>query len=264
MMKASKLILLIPLFFLMACSAAYDQVKEMDIKNPNTFQQHLLNNYKINASFEAEKMHDWNSAKLYSEKALRALDGENIYPEEITYWKLPTKIAQDISSSYYNLLSIYDEAIIKNPKSLAKAISSLDCWAEQEEEKWQTWDIDKCKNDFHTAMHDIYNFLTEEDEKKEVTKVNEKEAEEEVRKGFHCLSDWNGSHSAVVKFTKEQLRDPKSFEHDKTLVWPVSSDGTHQLVMQYRAKNGFGGMTAGVVKAFYSNSDCKATIKSID
>ena len=115
----------------MACSAAYDQVKEMDIKNPNTFQQHLLNNYKINASFEAEKMHDWNSAKLYSEKALKALSGENIYPEEITYWKLPTKIAKDISSSYNNLLSIYDEAIIKNPKSLAKAISSLDCWAEQ-------------------------------------------------------------------------------------------------------------------------------------
>ncbi|MDC1053776.1 OmpA family protein [Alphaproteobacteria bacterium] len=179
-MKALKLILLIPLFFLMACSAAYDQVKEMDIKNPNTFQKHLLNNYKINASFEAEKMHDWNSAKLYSEKALRALDGENIYPEEITYWKLPTKIAKDISSSYDNLLSIYDEAIIKDPKNLAKAISSLDCWAEQEEEKWQTWDIDKCKNDFHTAMHGIYNFLTEEDEKKEFTKVIEKEEEDDT------------------------------------------------------------------------------------
>ena len=176
-MKALKLILLIPLFFLMACSAAYDQVKEMDIKNPNTFQQHLLNNYKINASFEAEKMHDWNSAKLYSEKALRVFSGENIYPEEITYWKLPTEIAKDISSSYNNLLSIYDEAIIKNPKSLAKAISSLDCWAEQEEEKWQTWDIDKCKNDFHAAMHDIYNLLAEEDEREEVAKVTEQEVE---------------------------------------------------------------------------------------
>ena len=178
-MKALKLILLIPLFFLMACSAAYDQVKELDIKNPNTFQEHLLNNYKINASFEAEKMHDWNSAKLYSEKALKALSGENIYPEEIIYWKLPTEVAKDISSSYNNLLSIYDEAIIKNPKRLAKAISSLDCWAEQEEEKWQTWDIDKCKNDFHTAMHDIYNLLTEEDEKEEATKVIEQEAEED-------------------------------------------------------------------------------------
>lgn len=176
-MKASKLILLTPLFFLMACSAAYEQVKEMDVKNPKTFQQHLLYNYKNNASFEAEKMHDWNSAKLYSEKALRAFDGENIYPEKINYWKLSTEIAKDIQTGYNNLLSIYDEAIIKNPKNLAKAISSLDCWAEQEEEKWQTWDIDKCKNDFHAAMHDIYNLLAEEDEKEEVAKVTEQEVE---------------------------------------------------------------------------------------
>ena len=177
LMKASKLILLTPLFFLMACSAAYEQVKEIDVKNPKTFQQHLLYNYKNNASFEAEKMHDWNSAKLYSEKALRAFDGENIYPEKINYWKLSTEIAKDIQTGYNNLLSIYDEAIIKNPKNLAKAISSLDCWAEQEEEKWQTWDIDKCKNDFHAAMHDIYNLLAEEDEKEEVAKVTEQEVE---------------------------------------------------------------------------------------
>jgi len=178
-MKASKLILLLPLFFLMACSAAYEQVKEIDIKNPKNFQEHLLYNYKINASFEAEEMHDWNSAKLYSEKALRALSGENIYPEKITYWKLPIEIVKDIRSGYNNLLSIYDEAIIKDPKNLAKAISSLDCWAEQEEEKWQTWDIDKCKNDFHTAMHDIYNLLTEEDEQEEVAEVIEQEGEDD-------------------------------------------------------------------------------------
>ena len=178
-MKASKLILLISLFFLMACSAAYDQVKEIDIKNPKNFQEHLLYNYKINASFEAEEMHDWNSAKLYSEKALRALNGENIYPEKITSWKLPAETAKNIRSGYKNLLSIYDEVIIKDPKNLAKAISSLDCWAEQEEEKWQTWDIDKCKNDFHTAMHDIYSLLTEEDEQEEVAEVIEQEGEED-------------------------------------------------------------------------------------
>jgi len=87
---------------------------------------------------------------------------------------------------------------------------------------------------------------------------------EEKRKGFHCLSAWNGSHRGVVKFTKKQLRDPKSFEHDKTLVWPVDVNGNHQLVMQYRAKNGFGGMTSGVVKAEFSNDTCSAIVKSID
>ena len=175
-MKLSKLFLIFTMLFLMACSAAYEQVKEIDIKNPKTLQQHLLYNYKENASFEAEKMHDWNSAKLYSEKALRALDGEKIYPEKITYWKLSSEKAQDIKSGYNNLLSIYDEAFIKDPKNLAKAISSLDCWAEQEEEKWQTWDIEKCKNDFHTSMHDIYKFLTDLNKKAEVKENNKEES----------------------------------------------------------------------------------------
>jgi OmpA-OmpF porin, OOP family len=182
-MSLSKLTLLIPIFFLLACSAAYEQVKEIDINNPQTFQQHLLHNYKENASFEAEKMHDWNSAKLYSEKALQALNGKNIYPENITYWKIPSDKVKDIRSGYNNLLSIYDEAIFKDPKNLAKSISSLDCWAEQEEEKWQTWDIDKCKNDFHKAMHNIYKFLTHESEEEvqsEFQKKQKKKSESNV------------------------------------------------------------------------------------
>jgi len=177
-MNLSKLLLFLPIFFLMACSAAYEQVKEIDTARPKTFQQHLLYNYQQNASFEAEEMHDWNSAKLYSEKALRALGGENIYPEEINYWKIPSNKAKDIKSGYNNLLSIYDKALIKDPKNLAKAISSLDCWAEQEEEKWQTWDIDKCKNDFHAAMHGIYNIISDESEKKTGKEIKQSEKSE--------------------------------------------------------------------------------------
>ena len=154
-----KLSLLSSLLFLMACSAAYEKVKKIDSDNPKTFHQYLVNNYQQNASFEAEEMHDWNSAKLYSEKALRALDGENIYPEKITYWKISIDKLNEIKIGYDNLISIYEEAIINDPENLAKAISSLDCWAEQEEEKWQNWDIEKCKNNFLTAMHKMYNNL---------------------------------------------------------------------------------------------------------
>ncbi len=66
----------------MGCSAAYEKVKKIDAGNPQTFHQYLLYNYQQKASFEAEEMHDWNSAKLYSEKALKAKDGEKIYPEK--------------------------------------------------------------------------------------------------------------------------------------------------------------------------------------
>lgn len=166
-MKLLKLSFFIPLFFLMACSAAYEKIKEIDTSNPKTFQQHLLNNYQQNASFEAEEMHDWDSAKLYSEKALRALDGENIYPEKISYWKIPLNRVEDIKSGYNNLLSIYEEALLIDPKNLAKAISSLDCWSEQEEEKWQTWDIETCKNNFLSAMHGIYENISSQTISKE-------------------------------------------------------------------------------------------------
>ena len=166
-----KLFLFFPIFFLISCSAAYEKVKKIDADNPKTFQQYLLYNYQQNASFEAEEMHDWNSAKLYSEKALRANDGANIYPEKISYWKIPKNRLENITKGYENLISIYEKALIKDPKNLAKAISSLDCWAEQEEEKWQSWDIERCKNNFLRSMHNIYNNLLEEDTEIEQTKV---------------------------------------------------------------------------------------------
>lgn len=157
----------------MSCSASYELVKEIDTSDPQTFHEHLLYNYKQNASFEADQMHDWNSAKLYSEKAIRASEGGDIYPEKINYWKITPKKAKDIRLGYNNLLSIYDDALNKDHINLAKAISSLDCWAEQEEEKWQTWDIDRCKNDFHTAMHAIYNTISNESDKKVDKKAGE-------------------------------------------------------------------------------------------
>ena len=158
------------------CSASYEELIDNNYSSQDKFHQTIIEEYKARAIFEADEMHDWNSARLYSEKALRALDGEKIYPEKINYWKLSSEKAQDMKSAYNNLLSIYDEAFIKDPKNLAKAISSLDCWAEQEEEKWQTWDIEKCKNDFHTSMHDIYKFLTDLNKKAEIKEYNTEES----------------------------------------------------------------------------------------
>ena len=174
-MNIYKLALFIPFLFIMACSASYEEIREINIGKPKTFQEHVFFNYQQKANFEAKEMHDWNSAKLYSEKALRAQRGENIYPEQISYWKLPFDKVKDIKVGYFNLLNIYDEALLIDPKNLAIAISSLDCWAEQEEEKWQTWDIKDCKNNFHSAMHEIYNKISLENNKKESLKEKSKE-----------------------------------------------------------------------------------------
>jgi hypothetical protein len=88
-------------------------------------------------------------------------------------------------------------------------------------------------------------------------------SDEEVenrRKGFHCLSSWDGSLTALVDTVKESLREPSSFEHIDTRITPVDKKGNHMLLMKYRARNGFGGMNVGQVAAIVKNSDCSFTI----
>ena len=156
---------LLSLFIITACSASYEKLKTVDSGTINSgtntsFTKNLFENYKEKASYEAEKMHDWNSAKLYSEKALNALMGADVKPQEMTYWKLPKKHIFKLTQSYNNLMIIYDEAKIHDPHNLAIAISSLDCWAEQQEENWQTWDIKKCRDAFLNAMHEMYEKIS--------------------------------------------------------------------------------------------------------
>lgn len=53
--------------------------------------------------------------------------------------------------------------------------------------------------------------------------------DEDHRKGFHCLSRWDGSLDELVAQVKQAMGDPKSFEHAETRVAPVDSKGLHDL-----------------------------------
>ena len=83
----------------------------------------------------------------------------------------------------------------------------------------------------------------------------EREAEER-RKGFHCLSGWDGSHRGITRYLERNLKDPDSYEHIETRVMPVNDNGLHFLITQYRAKNSFGGYVVDTISAMYRNSDC--------
>ena len=82
------------------------------------------------------------------------------------------------------------------------------------------------------------------------------EVSEKERKGFHCLSAWDGSNSSLIRETKNTMKDPKSFEHVETVIGTVSN-GQHKAVMTYRGRNGFGGMVVEKVGVYISNSTCK-------
>ncbi len=176
-MKYLKLgINIIIMSYLVSCSASYDRLTKLEKNSPNSFQEYLLDEYKIKAIYEAEEMHDWNSAKFYSEKALRSIDSEDIYPEKTSYWKLPKESISELETAYESLLLIYEDAKLVDPYNLAKSIVSLDCWFEQQEEVWQTWDIEKCKSDFLNSMHKIYNRIVENNKDNKINlKLNKKD-----------------------------------------------------------------------------------------
>ncbi|WP_412557566.1 hypothetical protein [Thalassospira sp. MIT1370] len=111
-----------------------------------------------------------------------------------------------------------------------------------------------------------WNWNSEEDAKREALETAARAAEkaEDRRKGFHCLSAWDGSQRDLERYVKDHLRDPDSYEHIKTLISPVSDIGTHNISMQFRARNGFGGMTIGSASAVITQEGCKLVTASID
>jgi OOP family OmpA-OmpF porin len=205
-----KIFLSLSLSFLFSCSASYEKLSNDSFNPPSTLSKHLMEAYKIKANFEAKEMHDWNSTKLYAEKAIKAANGKDILPEKISYWTVPANKRLELIKGYDNLMTVYQEVVLLDPFNLAKAISSLDCWAEQQEENWQTWDINKCRNDFLSAMHEIYGSLQKEEEISTKQKSNR-----EIIK----LDD---SVSIVTKNSENKILQIIYFDFDKSRLSDVS------------------------------------------
>ena len=215
MFLSMKIILSLSLLFLFSCSASYKKLSKESFNPPTSLSKHLMEAYKTKADFEAQEMHDWNSAKLYAEKALGAADGKDILPEKISYWVIPADKQSELNKAYNNLMTVYKEALLLDPFNLAKAISSLDCWAEQQEENWQTWDIDQCRNDFLSAMHEIFGSLEKEEGISTKQKINN-----EISKLDDSVSD--DSVSIVTKNSENKILQIIYFDFDKSKLSDVS------------------------------------------
>ena len=220
-----RFLLLISIFIITACSSSYERLETIDFKTSNNFSKNLAKFYKEKAIFEAKEMHDWNSAKLYSEKALKAIEGEEIQPQEIDYWNIPKKNVLQIQKSYNNLMEIYNEAKIIDPYNLAKAISSLDCWAEQQEEEWQIWDINKCRDDFLNSMHLIYKKITESNKN-----------ENKKSQSQNNINSENGSVSVVTKNENEKIMHIIYFDFDKSNLSETSKNKIQIFLDEVRDK----------------------------
>ncbi len=85
------------------------------------------------------------------------------------------------------------------------------------------------------------------------------EEAEERRRGYHCLSAWDGSNRSMVEQVEGGLREPDSFEHIETRIYP-DDDGEHGAWMTYRARNGFGGMNVERIYGRIDHESCEARV----
>jgi len=227
------LLICLGLFILSACSASYKELSNNSYNPPTKFTKYLMDAYKTKADFEAIKMHDWNATKLYSEKALAATAGKNIKPEKIIYWKIPKDKVKELQMAYENLMLVYNNAIEKDPYNLAIAISSLDCWAEQQEENWQTWDIESCKNDFLNAMHQLYNKIKTTNEK---IKTDVKKKSKNIYSETNSKNTVNSDSVSVVTKKEKEVLQIIYFDFDNYNLSEVSSNSIKKFIEEYKNK----------------------------
>ena len=77
--------------------------------------------------------------------------------------------------------------------------------------------------------------------------------EQKIEKQF---TQWDGSHIKLKAYVKDNLKDPSSFEHIKTIYTPnpsVDNKGEQYITvtMEYRAKNSFWGYVVERYKAYF-------------
>ncbi|GMM92246.1 hypothetical protein [Qipengyuania sp. MTN3-11] len=89
--------------------------------------------------------------------------------------------------------------------------------------------------------------------------ANAKAAAEDRKAGFHCLSGWDGSNRDFVRQVIISIRNPDSFEHVETSIYP-NDDGEHGAWMTFRAENGFGGMNVERLYARIDHQTCEARV----
>ena len=87
---------------------------------------------------------------------------------------------------------------------------------------------------------------------------------EEERKGFHCMSTYDGNHDGLERLIKAKLKDPDSMDTIETKITPVDANGNHAVFLKYRARNSFGGMVVEQAFGIVDNDTCEATLLGVE
>lgn len=133
-----------------------DEVKNSSFTG-ESFDQHLAANYRELVIFEVDEMYDWFDGRHYADKAQAAAAGSRVMPDDLENRKIADPNALTALRTQHTrlLAALNGGAIQKAPVQMALAQAKFDCWAEQQEEGWQTWDIAACRDAYMAAMGDV-------------------------------------------------------------------------------------------------------------
>ena len=76
----------------------------------------------------------------------------------------------------------------------------------------------------------------------------------------HCFSSLDGAPRGLEDAIQGSLRDPDSFEVIETRIAAPDARGRVEFITKYRARNGFGGMTLGIITGAVQTPDCTLSI----
>ncbi|MFA7456574.1 MAG: OmpA family protein, partial [Micavibrio sp.] len=143
---------------LTACD--FNKFDEVDALNEvqgtgNSFTQRLAAEYRDFVNSELT-INDHADALHFSRKGLAAARGDMVMPEPLSDWNLTAEHMNELGIARSRLVSVFDlGARQAYPDVAAVAQARFDCWIENQEENFQSDEINRCKREFLSALEQL-------------------------------------------------------------------------------------------------------------
>ena len=136
----------------------YDEVEALQgvsaVGSP--FTQALTSEYQAFVDSELNDMNDHADALHFARKGIAAARGDVVAPEPVSDWNVGGAVMQELAEARGRLINVFDLGAREiQPQLSAVAQARFDCWIEQQEEGFQTNDINVCRNEFIEALNQL-------------------------------------------------------------------------------------------------------------
>lgn len=142
---------------LLASSCTTAKLEELRQVSPEgtAFQKALAREYLAFSESEA-RQYDWVDSYHFADKGLRAAYGQEVAPENPADWNVEEALRPEFAEARERLIAAFTPQNLEaKAETAARAQYFYDCWLEQQEEAWQTEDINACKEGLESALADL-------------------------------------------------------------------------------------------------------------